>query len=116
MENETRKHILEVVKYLNIFSCELLKRATLHDKSKLEEWGKLISNLVIFYNIEFPESSDNFDYYKGVLSIDSILNHVIDIFKAIFYISGPPSMLFSFKGELKERGISSEKIKIDAWE
>ena len=37
MEAETRKHIQKVAKYLHIFSCELLKRATLHDASKLEE-------------------------------------------------------------------------------
>lgn len=37
MESETRKHIWLVAKYLNIFACELLKRATLHDASKLEE-------------------------------------------------------------------------------
>ena len=37
MESETRKHIWQVAKYLHIFSCELLKRATLHDASKLVE-------------------------------------------------------------------------------
>ena len=42
MELETRKHIQEVGKYLNIFACEILKRATLHDKSKLEEPEKSI--------------------------------------------------------------------------
>lgn len=36
-QEETRKHIMMVAKYLHIFSCELLKRATLHDASKLEE-------------------------------------------------------------------------------
>jgi hypothetical protein len=37
MEAETRKHIMQVAKYLHIFSCELLKRASEHDASKLEE-------------------------------------------------------------------------------
>jgi len=37
MEAETRKHIMQVAKYLHIFSCELLMRATLHDASKLVE-------------------------------------------------------------------------------
>jgi hypothetical protein len=37
MESETRKHIMQVAKYLHIFSCELLQRATLHDASKLVE-------------------------------------------------------------------------------
>jgi hypothetical protein len=36
-EAETRKHIQQVAKYLNLFSCELLKRAIQHDASKLEE-------------------------------------------------------------------------------
>jgi hypothetical protein len=42
MENETRKHQQEVSKYLNIFACELMKRAILHDKSKTEEPEKAI--------------------------------------------------------------------------
>jgi hypothetical protein len=37
MEAETRKHIMQVAKYLHLFSCELLKRASDHDASKLEE-------------------------------------------------------------------------------
>ena len=38
MEVETRKHIMRVAEFLHLFSCELLKRATLHDKSKFEEF------------------------------------------------------------------------------
>jgi hypothetical protein len=34
---ETLLHIKTVAKYLNLFSCELLKRAISHDQSKLEE-------------------------------------------------------------------------------
>jgi hypothetical protein len=37
VENETRKHILLVGKYLQAFSIELIKRASLHDASKLED-------------------------------------------------------------------------------
>lgn len=37
MENETRKHILLVAKYLNMFAADLIERAILHDQSKLEE-------------------------------------------------------------------------------
>jgi hypothetical protein len=36
-EIETRKHIQLVAKYLHIFASELLKRASEHDQSKLEE-------------------------------------------------------------------------------
>ena len=36
-EIETRKHIQQVNEYMNIFVCELLKRAVSHDKTKLEE-------------------------------------------------------------------------------
>ena len=35
--NETRKHIANVVKFMNIIVCELLKRAQEHDTSKLSE-------------------------------------------------------------------------------
>ena len=41
-ENETRKHIMDVAKYLNLFSIELLKRVCVHDKSKLEEPEKSV--------------------------------------------------------------------------
>lgn len=37
VENETRKHILLVGKYLQVFASELLKRASKHDQSKLEQ-------------------------------------------------------------------------------
>ena len=37
VENETRKHILLVGMYLHVFAAELMKRATLHDASKLED-------------------------------------------------------------------------------
>ncbi len=37
VENETRKHILLVGKYLQAFACELLQRASAHDASKLED-------------------------------------------------------------------------------
>jgi hypothetical protein len=37
VENETRKHILLVGKYLHVFAAELLARASKHDASKLEE-------------------------------------------------------------------------------
>ena len=36
-ENETRRHILLVGKYLGMFSSELIKRGSEHDASKLEE-------------------------------------------------------------------------------
>ena len=34
--DETRKHILNVVKYMNVIVAELIKRAQEHDASKLE--------------------------------------------------------------------------------
>jgi len=37
MEAQTRKHMQQVSKYINLLSCELLKRAIKHDSSKLEE-------------------------------------------------------------------------------
>ena len=37
MEAETRKHIHQVGKYLNILICELVKRIIQHDASKLED-------------------------------------------------------------------------------
>jgi len=41
-ENETRKHIIMVCKYVNMFAAEMLKRAYAHDASKLEEPEKAI--------------------------------------------------------------------------
>ena len=37
IENKIRKHIISVIKYMNIFSSELIRRAPYHDESKLSE-------------------------------------------------------------------------------
>lgn len=42
MENETRKHIALVGKYLSLFAIELMKRSVSHDASKLEDPEKSI--------------------------------------------------------------------------
>jgi hypothetical protein len=74
-EAETRKHIQLVAKFLHIFSCELLKRATLHDQSKLEEpEASILSKYTPFLRTCTYGSEE----YKQILSspeMKAALNH-----------------------------------------
>jgi predicted ferric reductase len=50
----------------------------------------------------------------GILDIEKIYNDSHK--KTSFFISGPPSMLFSFKNYLLNQGLSADQIKTDDWE
>jgi ferredoxin-NADP reductase len=52
----------------------------------------------------------------GRLSLDGLWGAIADPGSFTFYLSGPPEMLRSFSSELRERGIGTDAIKVDAWE
>jgi ferredoxin-NADP reductase len=52
----------------------------------------------------------------GRLSLGSIWPALRDPNGATFYLSGPPQMLRDLSQELRTRGISPPRIRIDAWE
>lgn len=51
---------------------------------------------------------------KGNLDIDAIYASAPD--DSIFYLSGPPAMIESFKRRLLDLGVGSERIRVDDWE
>jgi ferredoxin-NADP reductase len=70
----------------------------------------------------FIEQSCNDIYIKGanqftgIISLDHILSSSKLLSNPVFFLSGPPIMIKSFKSGLFEKGISVECIKIDEWE
>jgi len=57
----------------------------------------------------------NIKIHQGMLSISSILKNTDDHQKSVFFISGPPAMINTFKKQLIDSDISEEKIIIDEW-
>lgn len=55
-------------------------------------------------------------YHPGALSIDWILENILQHNRQRYYLSGPPAMLKKFTSDLQQNGIPSENIHIDAWE
>jgi ferredoxin-NADP reductase len=52
----------------------------------------------------------------GQLSVDEIWQRVRCPLEAAYYLSGPPQMLRTIAHDLRERGLATEAIHIDAWE
>lgn len=51
---------------------------------------------------------------RGILNIDAI--HAAAPQNALFYLSGPPAMIQSFRTRLRELGVENECICVDDWE
>jgi NAD(P)H-flavin reductase len=52
----------------------------------------------------------------GILDIDAIAGEAIGGRACLYYLSGPPGMISSFRGNLLGRGIPAESIRVDDWE
>jgi ferredoxin-NADP reductase len=52
----------------------------------------------------------------GCLSINAIWNRLENSRTATFYIAGPPAMIQVLTGNLLNKNIAPDKIKVDAWE
>lgn len=53
---------------------------------------------------------------QGRLDIDAIIRESEHLKRPVFFISGPPAMIISFKERLGASGVESGRIKIDEWE
>ncbi|MDD4737496.1 MAG: FAD-dependent oxidoreductase, partial [Kiritimatiellae bacterium] len=51
---------------------------------------------------------------RGILNIDAI--HAAAPQNALFYLSGPPAMIQSFRTRLRELGVQKECVRVDDWE
>jgi ferredoxin-NADP reductase len=52
----------------------------------------------------------------GRLEVDAAWPAIASLDDPVFYLSGPPPMLYALTEQLRERDISPERIRIDAWE
>jgi ferredoxin-NADP reductase len=81
----------------------------------LEEKQKICSELMVWYYAEDLESPAE-NEAQGQLSVETMLPRINDPQGADFYVSGPPLMLKNITLGLREFGIPSENIHVDAWE
>jgi len=81
----------------------------------LEEKQARYPNLKVWYyaeELENPAGNEE----EGQLSVDSMFPKLNEPLGADYYVSGPPLMLKNITLGLREFGIPSENIHVDAWE
>jgi ferredoxin-NADP reductase len=76
---------------------------------------KMCPNLNVRYYFEEGQPQGDSEI-KGTLSVSSAFDHLTKPLEKEYYLSGPPGMLQSLRSDLLAYNISSERIKIDAWE
>jgi ferredoxin-NADP reductase len=90
-------------------------------RDQIQEQGRRVPQFQSVFFIESEsdepgESSGPRDEFLGVLSLETIWSKVINPLQATFFLSGPPAMLKGISRELIGQGISTDAIRIDAWE
>lgn len=58
----------------------------------------------------------NYSFFQGRLSIENILSETHSLNTPVYFLSGPPVMIFAFKSKLLQSGVEPNKIIIDEWE
>ena len=64
----------------------------------------------------FVENGSDAGVEPGRLSVAAAWSALSSPTAATYYLSGPPPMIRSFAGELANRAIPADRIRIDAWE
>jgi ferredoxin-NADP reductase len=88
-------------------------------RDMIENRANLIPRLKTFYFIENMQSettTQQTHIITGCLSIDAIWNRLTNPTAATYYLAGPPAMIQALTGNLRNKNIAPEKIKVDAWE
>jgi len=62
------------------------------------------------------QNKKNISFEKGSLDIDRIFKDSCILTNPVFFLSGPPAMIFSFRHQLLGCGVSPDNIAIDEWE
>jgi len=62
------------------------------------------------------QNKENISFEKGSLDIDRIFKDSCILTNPVFFLSGPPAMIFSFRHQLLDYGMSPDNIAIDEWE
>ena len=72
----------------------------------------------VFVENEAPIYTDksNVSFRRGKLAIKHIYEEAHALRDPVFFLSGPPAMIFSFKKELLDYGVVSENVVTDEWE
>lgn len=66
----------------------------------------------------FVEHGDAGDATRGSLSVDAVFEAAESMgarSAAVIYLSGPPPMIESLTAELRRAGVSSDRVRVDAW-
>jgi ferredoxin-NADP reductase len=85
-------------------------------QNEVEACKQKMKNFAYSYSIQNPRGNETFDYHPGILSIDKIWGVLEYPYDAVYYLSGPPEMIQSFKKLLLSKEISPDQIQFDAWE
>jgi len=86
-----------------------------HELNNAAVQNNFLLNLYLEEPADSLPVSGHVNINQGMLSISSILKATNDANKSVFFISGPPAMIESFKKQLINSDISEEKIIIDEW-
>jgi len=122
LENLTAEHQHMAYLIYGARNCELLIY-----RNMIEIQASLISRLKTFYFIEnqhtlltkgtqLTSQTQQPHIIPGRLFLDAIWNRLENPRSATFYIAGPPAMIQALTGNLLKKGVTTEKIKVDAWE
>ena len=83
----------------------------------LQECNRKIKNFVSHVSVEMNASKINFsNVTNGILSINKIITSTKINRNAVYYLSGPQQMIFSFKEKMLVNGILENNIIFDEWE
>lgn len=77
-----------------------------------------VLNARVYVESEQPSMTNgkNITFSKGRLDIENIFSETRILKDPLFFLSGPPAMIFSFKAKLLQGGIEPKNIIIDEWE
>ncbi len=82
--------------------------------------GKLLTSFLYLFSEQDVQTIEvtgsNVLIEAGRISLDVIWPRLRAPERAVFYLSGPPAMIASFREQLKARGVCAEHIRVDDWE
>jgi NAD(P)H-flavin reductase len=72
----------------------------------------------VFVENEDPEgvTARNVRLAGGRLNVQRVAEESFDLQRPVFFLSGPPDMIITFKDGLRSAGIAEEMVKIDEWD
>lgn len=80
---------------------------------ELQALEKMNSNFIFIPTLSNVEGESSWKGETGYISKEMISRHIIDTTNAIFYITGPQSMVLTMRKLLDEMGVSEDDIKTE---